>query len=240
MPTVVYHLETHQRPEQVTRLVAALVDSSDALVVVNHDERGDALNESALTKLGAVVHHGRGGYSDLSHPLRWLQTVDWLAANRIEYDWLSNLSGQDYPIRPMSQIHAGLRESVTDAFIETFDVFDPEQSTWGVKRASTRYQFHHRRVAALSPSQKRLLRPVQVINRTQPWVRVTTATGLTVRPPRSISVGNPSCAYGVVPSSPRSANPQWTECAHLCGIDPTSCNTLRGRWLLRRSSSRQR
>jgi hypothetical protein len=179
--TVVYHLETHRQPQQVERLVSTLHRwAPDSLIVVNHDQSGEPLDESLLNGLGAVVQYARGGYSDLSHPRRWLQTVDWLRANGIEYDWLSNLSGQDYPIRPLTEVHAELAISDADAYVETFDVFDPEQTPWGLARGNTRYRYHHRRLGRLSHKQKVVLRPVQVVNRLQPWVRVTTATGLTV------------------------------------------------------------
>ena len=181
MTAVVYHVETHRDPRQVERLVATINRwAPESLIVINHDERAEPLNEAALRKLGAVVQYGLGGYSDFSHPRRWLQTVDWLTRNRVEYDWLSNLSGQDYPIRPLSRVHDELAASGADAFLETFDVFDPEQTPWGMARGTTRYRFRHRRLGGLSHGQKVMLRPVQVVNRVQPWYRLTSATGLTL------------------------------------------------------------
>ena len=180
--TVAYHLETHRDPEQVERLVRRLREQApDSPIVINHDVRGEPLDRSRLERRwSAVVVDGEGGYSDLSHPRRWLQTVAWLNDHDVSFEWLSNLSGQCYPVRSLSAVHDELAASDADAFVETFDTADPLSSTWGLRLADTRYRFAHRRVAALSSAQMKALRPVQVVNRVQPWVRVTTATGLTV------------------------------------------------------------
>ncbi|HVQ86814.1 MAG TPA: N-acetylglucosaminyltransferase [Actinomycetes bacterium] len=181
MTTVAYHLETHRSPRQVERLVTTLLRwAPDAIVVISHDERSEPLDLQLLNKLGAVVHHAQGGYSDMSHARRWLSTVDWLYDEGISFDWVSNLSGQDYPVRPLDLVHAELASSTADAYLETFDVFDPSQTPWGVARGKTRYTFHHRRLRRLSQRQMSMLRPVQALNRMQPWFRLTTATGLTV------------------------------------------------------------
>lgn len=181
MNQVIYHLETHRQPRQVERLAATLLRlAPDCLVVINHDERSEPLDVWALDRLGVVVQYATGGYSDMSHARRWLQTVRWLRAEGVQYEWLSNLSGQDYPVRPLEQVHADLADTTADAFMETFDVFDPEQTPWGISRGTTRYRFRHTRLGRLSHQQKVVLRPLQVVNRVQPWVRLTTATGLTV------------------------------------------------------------
>ena len=179
--TVAYHLETHRNRAQVERLVRRLRDEDPScVVVVNHDERGEPLDLATMARLDAVVLAGTGGYSDLSHARRWLQTVQWLSDHDVEYDWLSNLSGQCYPIRPLRDVNAELSATRTDAFVETFDTADAAESTWGTDLARTRYFFSHRRLRPLTERQMWVLRPLQAVNRVQPWLRLTTATGLTV------------------------------------------------------------
>ncbi|HVQ18414.1 MAG TPA: beta-1,6-N-acetylglucosaminyltransferase [Actinomycetes bacterium] len=181
MTVVAYHLETHRNPRQIERLVATLHRwAPDSPIVVSHDRNSEPLNEGAIERNGGVVLPASGGYSDMSHSRRWLSTVEWLEKHDVAYDWLSNLSGQDYPIRPLDQVHRELSESDADAFVETFDVFDEGETPWGTARGRTRYTFHHRRLGRLSRTQRQVLRPLQVVNRVQPWFRVTTATGLTV------------------------------------------------------------
>ncbi len=55
----------------------------------------------------------QGGYGDFSHLDRYLAAVDWLDANGIEYGWLENLTGQDYPLRPIAEIEDALDGDAT-------------------------------------------------------------------------------------------------------------------------------
>jgi hypothetical protein len=179
--TVVYHIETHRNPRQIERLVRTLVRGApDALVVVDHDRSFESPDPALLSGLGAVLRLSDGGYGDMSHVRRWLTTAQWLDDEGVDYSWLSNLTGQDYPVRPIEQIHADLDASEVDAYIQTFDVFDADQTKWGVARGRTRYEFRHHRMARLSPRGQRVLRPLQAVNAVQPWLRVTTSTGFAV------------------------------------------------------------
>lgn len=179
--TFVYHVETHRNPRQIESLVRAIVRAApDSLVVVDHDRSFESPDPSVLARLGAELRLSDGGYGDMTHVNRWLSTVHWLQAEGVAYDYLSNLSGQDYPIRPVDQIHSEVAGSGIDAFIETFSVLDPTETTWGVPRGRTRYEFGHRRLSRLRPWQQQALRPAQAINKLQPWLRLTTSTGLMV------------------------------------------------------------
>jgi len=90
-------------------------------------------------------------------------------------------------VRPMADIHRDLADADADAFIQTFEVMNSEQTRWGVARGRTRYEFNHHRLARLSPRGQHLLRPLQAVNAVQPWLRVTTSTGFSLglrdRPP---------------------------------------------------------
>jgi hypothetical protein len=179
--TVVYHVETHRNPRQVEHLVRTIVEGApDALVVVDHDSRFPSPDRTVLEGLGVVLRLSEGGYGDLSHVRRWLATARWLQDEGIGFEWLSNLTGQDYPVRSVAAIHTDLAKSEVDAFIQTFPVLDAQQTRWSVAQGRTRYEFGHRRVRRLSPRSQRLLRPLQAVNLAQPWLRLSTAYGLTV------------------------------------------------------------
>ena len=176
---VVYHIETHRNPRQIERLVRTLMRGApDALVIVDHDQAWESPDPALLSGLGAVLRLSDGGYGDMSHVRRWMNTAEWLKREGIDYDWLSNLTGQDYPIRSVESIHADLALSDADAYIQTFEVFNADETRWGVSRGRTRYDYHHHRLVRLSPRAQRALRPLQAVNKVQPWVRVTTSTGL--------------------------------------------------------------
>ncbi|MHB1874155.1 MAG: hypothetical protein ACYCPF_04785 [Streptosporangiaceae bacterium] len=182
---VVYFLQTHARPAQVARLVRVITEGSpDAIVLISHDKSGPALDVAGLQALGNVhVFLERGGYADFSHVDRYLAAVDWLDANGIDYDWLENLTGQDYPPRPVAEIEDALATADTDGFLQYSPVF-PERVPGGadhgtpgytlvrVVDAVTRYDYRHWRLGKPTPAKKHLLRPLMALNFVQPWVRV--------------------------------------------------------------------
>ena len=175
-----YQIHTHRSPEQVYRLIAAIADTShDPLFVVSHDRAGEPLDPATLARWDCRLLLTDGGYADWSHTRRYLEVLAVLDRAREHYDWMVNLSGQDYPVRPSADSEDELRDSAADGFVEQFDVLSPD-SPWGVRRGRDRYWFRHRRLLELSDAGRRRLRPLQAVNRLQPWVRLNTAAGLTV------------------------------------------------------------
>jgi hypothetical protein len=184
---VVYYLQTHSRPAQVTRLVETICDGSpDALVLIGHDRNGPPLETAKLAKHNVHVLVEPGGYGDFSHLDRYLAAIDWLDDNGIEYDWLENLSGQDYPIRPIAEIEETLASTSADGFMQYSAVF-PERLPAGADRgkpgyrlcrpfdATMRYNYRHWRLARPTRAKQRLMRPLMVLDLVQPWIRVNTA-----------------------------------------------------------------
>jgi Core-2/I-Branching enzyme len=176
-----YHIQSHRSPEQLTRLVHAVKrHSPNSVVHVSHDVNGDQVDVAELQSLSdVVVQHHRGGYGDFSHVDRYMAAVDWLQAEGVKVDWLVNITGQDYPLRPLADSEAELVGSGADGFMEYWDALGP-QSHWPAARVRSRYHFRHRRLMPLSPGAKRRLRPLQALNRVQPLVRVHVSYGLAV------------------------------------------------------------
>lgn len=176
-----YHIQSHRSPEQLTRLVHAVKRySPNSVVHISHDLAGTRLDLTELRSLPDVaVQFHEGGYGDFSHVDRYMAAVDWLNAEGVQVDWLVNITGQDYPLRPLHDAEDELVKSGADGFMEYWDAFGPD-SHWPRQRARSRYHFHHRRLVRLSPRAKRMLRPVQALNRVQPLVRVHVSYGLAV------------------------------------------------------------
>jgi hypothetical protein len=185
---VVYFMQTHSRPAQLARLVKVITEGSpDAVVLVSHDAAGSPLDVAALESLGNVrVTLEQGGYGDFSHLDRYLAAVDWLDANGIEYDWLQNLSGQDYPLRPIAEIEADLAAAGTDGYLLYSPVFpdripdDADRGAAGYRLAppfdaEMRYDYSHWRLGRVTPVKERLLYPLMALNLMQPCVRVSSA-----------------------------------------------------------------
>ncbi len=179
--TTAYTVQTHARPAQVARLVRTIKASSPtSIVVVSHSRSGVPLDVDALESLPDVyVLPGQGGYGDWTHIQRWLDAADFLASRGIRYDWLTVLSGQDYPSKPLEEAETELQDSGADAFIEHFPVLTRE-SHWPIRVGRSRYFFHHRRLCDLDERRQQQLRPLQAINFVQPLVRIHVSFGLTV------------------------------------------------------------
>lgn len=178
---VCYLIQSHRLPAQVARLVRTLsAGSPGCLVHVSHDEAGDPLDPALGHLPGVHVQAARGGYGDFTHVRRYLEAVDWVVRSGHQVDWVVNLTGQDYPLRPVAEAEADLAAGGFDGYLEWFDALDPASSHWGPRRSRSRYHFRHRRLVALSPAARRRLRPLQAVNLVQPLVRLHTSYGLTL------------------------------------------------------------
>ncbi|HEY3877522.1 MAG TPA: hypothetical protein VGM12_02870 [Trebonia sp.] len=206
---VVYYLQTHSRPAQLVRLVSLITAGSPgALVLISHDASSQPLDESALQALGHVqVLSETGGYGDFSHLDRYLAAVDWLDDNGIDYDWLENLTGQDYPLRPVAQIEDTLAASGADGYLQYSPVFPgrlPDGSDQGTPGyspcapfdASMRYDYRHWRLGQPTEAKRRLLHPLAAVNLVQPWIRVSTAYASVGIRRRRTAFGPDFPAYG--------------------------------------------
>lgn len=183
---VVYFLQTHTRPAQIARLVRVITEGSpDAVVLISHDVAGQPLDVPSLQALGNVhVLFHRGNYGDFSHVDRYFAAVDWLEENGIDYNWLENLSGQDYPLRPIAEIEAELDSTSFDGFLLYTAVF-PERVPPAADHGATgyqlappfdaamRYDYRHWRLGKATDLKYRLMYPLMALNLVQPWIRVS-------------------------------------------------------------------
>lgn len=175
---VCYFIQSHINPQQIYRLIDIIKKSSHkAQVVVSHNFSGCELDVTTLHKYGVKVLTGKGGRGDFVLLQSYLDGIKWLIDNQINYDWLIYLSGQDYPIKPISNIENFLGETSYDGFIEYFNIFSAE-SHWSIKEATSRYLFRYKKINYLTKLPnwvKELLTPIKIINYLQPFVRINLA-----------------------------------------------------------------
>jgi hypothetical protein len=121
-PRVVYLITSHRGPGQVVRLVRTLRRGSPrSPIVIHHDQSRSRLEETALEGLDHVylvpwsITVEWGDFSIVEMNLRAFR---WIL-ERMEFDWLVLLSGQDYPIKPLPAIERVLGEASHDGFMET-------------------------------------------------------------------------------------------------------------------------
>jgi Core-2/I-Branching enzyme len=173
-PRVAYLITSHALPDQVLRLVRTLrAGSPGAPVVIHHDEQRSRLDEAALRALGGVelvrppVAVAWGGGSQLDMLLRCFA---WLV-DRVEFDWMVTLSGQDYPIRPLAAIERDLATGGYDGYVEGALVAPPGWTRARVDEFTSRYFYRHRPIRRPGARGRRALaaaRPLLVM-REMPW-----------------------------------------------------------------------
>jgi hypothetical protein len=146
---VAYLITSYTLPHQTLRLTSVLRKaSSDAAIVVHHDDRRCTIDRVALEALGVQLVEPPsaaewGEFSQLAMVLRCLR---WLLMNS-DFAWLVLLSGQDYPVRPVAEIEDSLRSAEVDAFIQTIRC-DPPTFRGGIDEFAPRYHYRWRRLPA--------------------------------------------------------------------------------------------
>lgn len=171
--TVCYALQTHAHPEQIARLVMTLLAADPQCVVhLSHDRGGCELPTQVTDHPSVQVSLDVGGRGRFHNVERWLGAARWLRANR-PVDFVVTLTGQDYPVRPLGELHRALRDS-GDGLMEHFPVLRPG-GHWPIREGRARYLYSWHELARLSPAAKDRLRPLLALNFVQPLLRCNIA-----------------------------------------------------------------
>ena len=160
--TVCYFIQSHRDPPQIERLIRVLRRGSPrAKILVRHDFDKCAFDWGPLADLPdtwlmpATERLVRADFACQAQP--YLDAIDWLEREGVEYDWLVNLTAQDYPVQPVARIEAFLAEAQCDAFLRFWDVLS-EASPWSRRKAVARYWHWYRRLPAGAEPVMRALR----------------------------------------------------------------------------------
>jgi hypothetical protein len=172
--TVVYVVISHRNPEQVVRLVRVLREGPSARVLVRHDPRGERLERERIEAAGGEPLQDRikarwGGWSQLRLILACLRE----AAARHDPDWVLVLSGQDYPLRPLADVEAGLQASPADARLGSVRQVETHPPAAGDDEFFLRCRYrHYARPRVLPSSLPRSIRPLIYARELPPLVGV--------------------------------------------------------------------
>lgn len=182
-------IQTHKDPIQISRLVTVVRKGyPDSVVVVSHDIRAAALPAS-LFKGDPDVHviRGEGGRGDFTILDGYVKALRWVRKNGIAYDWVTNLSGQDYPVSSLAAFARELAEAKVDGFLHHFDVLKLDPAEMAPMRWPPNYGYNHYyfQYAKLKDSLGRLERaalaaPRIAAERYTGRYRINTAYGLLV------------------------------------------------------------
>ena len=195
---VCYLIQSHKNPEQIYRLVRAIKHMSpNSFILLSHDRNSSSIETKLFEDIPEVkVILCDGSRAAFRFFKAYFEAVEWLFNNGVEFDWLINLSGQDYPIKLLSKAEDLLSKAEYDGFMEYFMVFS-KQSIWGIREGKTRYCFRYWRLADRLPEvlQKRL-RFLKLINYIQPLFRVNFSYGFTFGIRRKTPFNTSYVCYG--------------------------------------------
>jgi hypothetical protein len=186
---ILFLIQSHKDPDQLFRLVRILRKGSpNSLVLVSHDENSAALPPTQLSE-DPNVHFvtGRGGRGDFLLVDGYLDALTWLQRKHVDYDWLINLSGSDYPASSLSALEAELRGTDHDGFLHHFDplqasLADMGPMFWPPRYGYDRYYYQYRKLKSNLSKPERILlaAPRLFTDRYVKTVRINTAYGLTI------------------------------------------------------------
>ncbi|PKI90831.1 hypothetical protein CW368_09210 [Actinomycetales bacterium SN12] len=168
-------ITTHADISQVERLVTAITSARrDVRVYISHDEAGEPGIERLEGERCRVIREagGRGDFTQIQRILSLFELVE--KDGGAEY--VTVLSGQDYPARPIGDLIAALEES-GDGLLHHFQALAPETSEWSMHEVRQRYLFRWRVVCQLSGTASRRLHWLHALNYMQPFFRVNVSYG---------------------------------------------------------------
>ena len=115
---VAFLVVSHRNPGQVLRLVRALREGDDTAVLVHHDQRREPLDRDALEDAGGrLAHYGLSvEWGNVAYTEMLLRALSQLT-EELDPDWVAVVSGQDYPLRPLSDFERHLARSPHHALL---------------------------------------------------------------------------------------------------------------------------
>lgn len=169
---VVYVVLSHRNPEQVLRLVRALCEGPAAHVLVRHSQSQSRLAAVEVEQAGGSlieedVELEWGGWSQLQLILCCLRR-----AAELDPDWTLVLSGQDYPLRPLTEIEADLAASNSDARLGSVREVEPHRITGRSDEFFLRTAYRHYTRPRWLPHLPHALRPLVYVRELPPLVGV--------------------------------------------------------------------
>ena len=176
---MLFLIQSHKDPDQLARLVRTLRKGCpDSVVLVSHDFRATPLPRAAFGR-DANVHviQGEGRRGDFEIVDGYLSALRWLHENKVHYTWITNLSGQDYPVSSLAGFAEELSAAPHDGFLHHFNALaqDPRDGY-------DRYYFQYTKLKnSLSLAERAVLRfPRVAMERFSDTFRINTSYGLMV------------------------------------------------------------
>lgn len=179
-------IQSHKDPAQLARLARVLRQGCpDSIVLISHDMRATPLSAAVFGGDPNVhVIDGQGGRGDFAIVAGYLAALHF-ARERFDYDWVTNLSGQDYPVSSLATFTDELAKADHDGFLHHFDALaqhadEMRPMAWPPGHGDTRYSFQYRKLKnTLSLAERAALKlPRVALDVLDAPYRINTAYGL--------------------------------------------------------------
>lgn len=189
---VLYLIQTFKNLPQIVRLVHTIRESDPSgVVLISHNREAFVLEATAFKGLTDVhiinVDVAGGSRVDFSLPASYLAALEHAHKLGLHFDWVINLTGQCYPVRPLKEFVTLLEHAEVDAFIDHHQVFDEHDrggGIWPYEEAHSRYHYqYYWRLTRSEPAWiwRKVLGVVRVVlHKLQPWVRLDTSYALQI------------------------------------------------------------
>jgi hypothetical protein len=168
-------ITSHADIPQLRRLVDRLLDGADDVrVYISHDIAGEPGAEALAGPRCTVIREvgGRGDFTQIERIVSLFRLVEQDGGA----DYVTVLSGMDYPARPLAEFLDALPAS-RDGFLHNFPALDPEGSDWTMHEARQRYRYRWWILWPLEASSRRRWHWLHGLNFVQPLFRVNIAYG---------------------------------------------------------------
>ena len=144
MQRFLYFITAHHNPDQLRRLVAALLRASpQGEVLVHYDPAGPSLPPNAFAdevRVHLVPAPMRVRWGDFSLVDAFLAATTWARAH-VAFDWLIWISGQDYPLAPLNGFETDLAVAPYDGYLRHFPAFG--HAGWPLREGDHRYLYRY-------------------------------------------------------------------------------------------------
>lgn len=180
---ICYLIQTHKNIEQIYKLVKVIKTSSpQSYIYIIHSPTNFKLAQEQFSEFSDIkITNITTQLGDFSLTQGYFNCVEFLIKHNIDFDWLINLSGQDYPTQPLFKIEKFLQNTSYDAFAEYFDALSP-QNPWQIELGRQRYFYHYWRASQeLTNWQKILIKPIKNLVNASPFnVKIETSYALAI------------------------------------------------------------
>jgi hypothetical protein len=138
----------HDHPANVSRLAQRLL-SQEATIALHWDKRNKLdlaahIRKEAGPKLSTRIHEPRRvsvHWGKWSVVQATLNALDAMLSSGLSFDYITLLSGHDYPLRPLNQMRRYLEQSPTTEYIECVPHHTKKWATSGLH--DERWQYRH-------------------------------------------------------------------------------------------------